>query len=215
MNLPNIYELNRKHYTMKADHCFNGVGFLDIYERYLGQNRESVKSVLEIGVKEGQSLRLWREYFPNAEIRGIDITPKYQDKGHDRITVYRGSQEDPTLLNSVSKDAHGEFDVIIDDGSHINELTIKTFNHLWPRVKSKGFYFIEDLRCCYVEPLEQEMMKGGWPGLSENKENKVQLINRREDMDKFFLEIIKNMDYLKKDVMHLDFWPMMAILQKV
>lgn len=213
MSLPNIYELNQKYYTNKADHCFCGVGFLDIYDKYLGQNRENVRSVLEIGVKEGQSLKLWSEYFPNAKIRGIDITPKYNGDGN-RISVYKGSQEDPILLNQVIKDADGIFDVIIDDGSHINELTIKTFNYIWPHLKSKGLYFIEDLRCCYVEPLEQEMKDGGWPGLNENKQNNVNLVNRREDMDKFFLEIIKNMDYLKKDVMHLDFWPMIAVLQK-
>lgn len=215
MSLPNIFELNQKNYSTKADHRFHGVGFLDIYEKYLGTSREEVKSVLEIGVKEGNSLRTWREYFPNAQIRGVDITPKYEDKGHDRITVYQGSQEDKKVLDQIILDAKGEFDVIIDDGSHINSLTIKSFNYLWPHVKSKGYYFIEDLRCSYVNELEEEMKRGGWPGLNENKTNSVELVNRREDMQAFFWDLIKNMDYLNGNVSHLDFWPMIAVLQKI
>ncbi|WP_158944583.1 bifunctional 2-polyprenyl-6-hydroxyphenol methylase/3-demethylubiquinol 3-O-methyltransferase UbiG [Granulicella sp. S190] len=124
------------------------------YQRYFSEWRLQPLRVLEIGVggyentNEGAwSLRMWKRFFPNAQIVGIDL----YDKSHlseDRITVLQADQTDEKRLAEISKQ-FGPFDIIIDDGSHLNEHVIKTFGILFPLLKNPGFYAVEDLQTAY------------------------------------------------------------------
>lgn len=67
-----LQEIGKYHQTDKYIHSFAGFSYLDIYARYLSQLRDKELSVLEIGVKDGASLRMWRSYFSNARIYGVD-----------------------------------------------------------------------------------------------------------------------------------------------
>lgn len=127
------------------------------YQRYFAPWRRLRLKILEIGVggydnvSEGaRSLRMWKSFFPKAQVIGIDL----YDKSHlseSRIDVLQCDQTDARRLSEIS--AHyGGFDIIIDDGSHLNEHVIETFNVLFPLLKSPGFYCIEDIQTAY------------WPG---------------------------------------------------
>ena len=112
--------------------------------------------LLEIGVggydnpnSGGNSLRMWRKYFPFGKIYGIDIYDKFNLQGN-RIKIFMGSQADEDFLNTIT-DEIGELDIIIDDGSHINEHVITTFNILFPKLKDGGIYVIEDTQTSYWE----------------------------------------------------------------
>jgi hypothetical protein len=67
-----------------------------------------------------------------------------------RIKIFKGSQVDIDFLENVCKQA-GVFDLIIDDGSHINEHVIKSFEFLFPKLKKGGIYVIEDTQTSYWE----------------------------------------------------------------
>ena len=67
----NLVEIGKKYPSSK-----NISGFIQLYEKYFLPFRESKINILEIGVDNGDSLRIWREYFPNANICGIDIDKK-------------------------------------------------------------------------------------------------------------------------------------------
>lgn len=124
--------------------------YCEKYEKYLQFNRLEPITLLEIGVLNGESLATWREYYPNATIIGIDINPdckKYEDV-ENRVSVEIGSQDDPDFLKSVAE-KWGPFDMILDDGSHINRHVITSFNHLIDYVKSEGVYIIEDTCTAY------------------------------------------------------------------
>ena len=90
---------------------------------------------------------MWRTYFPNSQIFGIDITDKSQ---HDekRIKTFRGSQDDESFLAKVV-DQTGPLDIVIDDGSHQCSHVIKTFEFLFPRMSESGYYVIEDTQSSY------------------------------------------------------------------
>ncbi|MFE0511426.1 hypothetical protein, partial [Streptomyces sp. NPDC058964] len=95
----------------------------------------------------GASLRMWKQFFPKAQIFGMDI----QDKSfvdEDRITTFIGDQSDPSSLNAVA-DKIGELDVIIDDGSHRSPHVLTTFATLFPRLKDGGIYAVEDTQSSY------------------------------------------------------------------
>jgi len=95
------------------------------------------------------SLRMWEKYFPFGKIYSIDIYEKslLQEK---RIKIFKGSQVDVDFLKQVI-DEIGQIDIIIDDGSHINDHVIKTFEILFPKLKDGGIYVIEDTQTSYWE----------------------------------------------------------------
>jgi SAM-dependent methyltransferase len=120
--------------------------YLRHYEEHFGALREQPVRLLELGIKRGGSLFLWRDYFPNGLIVGLDIDPAAVDDPSGRIRTYQGPQEDTALLDRVAREsAPGGFDIIIDDCSHVGALAAASFRHLFDRhLKPGGFYVIED-----------------------------------------------------------------------
>jgi demethylmacrocin O-methyltransferase len=115
-----------------------------MYEHYLSPHREDIESVLEIGILEGRSLRAWRDYFPNAEVYGMDINPQSLFT-EDRIQCTLGDQGDQHSLVSVAR-KYGPFDFICDDGSHVFHHQLVSLLTLWEYVNFGGFYIIEDIQ---------------------------------------------------------------------
>lgn len=150
-----LRELGFKHKTDKATH-----GYLDLYEDYLNK-LDKVKNVLEIGVRTGASLRMWAEFFPDARIDGIDINPDCKRHETDRIKIHIGDQTDAALY----EDLNDVYDLIVDDGSHVNAWTAATFNQLWSRLRENGIYILEDMQCSYQD-LEQINVREKWSGMS-------------------------------------------------
>ena len=126
------------------------------YERHFQPYRKRPITLLEIGIGGyedprvgGGSLRMWRSYFPKALIAGIDI---YDKKLHEerRIRTFQGSQVDPGFLDDVLE-AVGTPDIIIDDGSHLNEHVLGSFKLLFPKLAEGGLYVIEDTHTAYLD----------------------------------------------------------------
>jgi hypothetical protein len=126
------------------------------YMTHLKRFRLKKINLLEIGVggyenplNGGNSLRMWKKYFPFGRIFSLDIYDKSPHQ-ENRIKIFKGSQVDKEFLNEVS-DYIGGIDIIIDDGSHINEHVIETFNVLFPKLTDGGIYIIEDSQTSYWE----------------------------------------------------------------
>lgn len=128
------------------------------YEKYLPFNRYNKLNILEIGVLDGKSLKTWKEYFYRSNILGIDITPECKQYEEERISVEVGSQADGNFLSRVWQQ-YGPFDMILDDGSHMNSHVIFSFQHLWDHVKSGGVYIIEDCGTAYWDDYEGGYLK--------------------------------------------------------
>lgn len=124
------------------------------YQTHFKSRRRKKMVVFEIGVggyqdpkAGGGSLRMWRRYFPNAQIVGLD----YYDKSphaETRIRIYQGDQSDEALLKRIVSEV-GRPDIIIDDGSHVNAHVIKSFEVLFPLLADDGIYAIEDTQTAY------------------------------------------------------------------
>jgi len=129
------------------------------YEKWLPFERLEPIKILEIGVLNGESICMWKSFYPNSIYVGIDIDDKC--KKHENITnntfIEIGSQDNVNFLEYVSK-KYGPFDFILDDGSHIQKHMIFSFNHLFPYLKSEGVYVIEDSVTSYWE----EVYEGGF-----------------------------------------------------
>ena len=121
-------------------------GYMSVYERLFQPLVGQPVALLELGIFKGESLRLWRDYFPRGTIVGLDIKPIEMDDPGGRIHVYRGPQEDTALLSRIAHEhAAAGFDIIIDDASHLAWPTRIAFWHLFEHhLKPGGIYVIED-----------------------------------------------------------------------
>lgn len=140
-----LIELAKKYGTDKLEH-----GYIPFYEQHLPKNP---KRILEIGVKEGKSIAMWRDYFPDTEIWGLDLFDEHSEPmgrfiNDDQVTFVKGNQCDCRILEQLRK---YDFDVIIDDGSHNARDQMMTFFGLF----SGKHYFIEDLHCNHDEFFSQ------------------------------------------------------------
>lgn len=118
--------------------------YLRHYEIYLNAQRTPVKTLLEVGVYDGSSLRMWQEFLPDATIIGLDIDPRCLAFANGKTKVEMVDQSDVQQLSRMAA-AHGPFDAVIDDGSHIWSHQILTFETLFPHVVPGGLYVIEDM----------------------------------------------------------------------
>lgn len=119
-------------------HCY-----LDNYEKYFDSWRDREFTMLEIGVGNGSSIAMWREYFTNAKVYGIDINKDCAAEG-----VFIGDQTDKEFLDKVLA-AIGEIDILVDDGAHYSPSTIQSFEYLFPKIETGGWYVVEDTACFY------------------------------------------------------------------
>jgi hypothetical protein len=109
----------------------------------------------------GASLKGCYEHFPNAAIFGYDIVDAHQFD-NDRILTFVGDQSDPADLTRFVKFSGGEFDIIIDDGSHKDMHQQASLAFLLPHLKPGGQYIIEDR---HVSPGTLGVLQGMQPGL--------------------------------------------------
>lgn len=130
--------------------------YLSEYDRLFSCAREKPISLLEIGIQNGGSLKIWGDYFPKAtHILGCDINPlcknlEYEDS---RIRVFVGDANDPLVYKKLIQ-VENKFDFIIDDGSHTSSDIIKTFSLYFNNLNKDGIFIIEDLHCSYLDSFE-------------------------------------------------------------
>lgn len=108
---------------------------------------ERVKHVFEIGINHGCSLRMWRDFFPNAIIDGIDTNAECLRDYGERIRTCAADQFNGYSLDrALTMFGDPLYDLIVDDGSHESEHQVFSARYLKPTVAPGGFYVIEDMR---------------------------------------------------------------------
>jgi hypothetical protein len=142
-NMDRLTELGLKYNTDKA----TGHGFTEFYYPYL--EKYINPSILEIGIYDGASLKMWEEFYGNPSIIGVDILDKKQyDSQYTRTVI--ADQKNPKDILEKCTALIPEYDIIIDDGSHMIDHQISSFATLFPCLKSKGVYIIEDLHTSFL-----------------------------------------------------------------
>ena len=151
-----IWSHPRKLKSDKWEHYF------DIYDHCLSRFYDKKISFLEIGIQNGGSIEVAQKLFdPKSSLSGLDIDPRCSDISNilKDVKIYIGSQVDEQLLNKIATDHNKNFDVIIDDGSHIQSHMIFTFTRMFQFINDGGIYLIEDTHTNY-SPSHQESFFG-------------------------------------------------------
>ena len=218
-----LQEIDWMFNTDKASLCHDYMGK---YERYLPFERNTEICILEIGVLDGESLRMWRYWFPNAVLIGLDSNPKcnqYCDAWNETY-IYISDQTNAGMLEQIAGD--WELNLIIDDGSHINEHQIKTFEALFPLMAAGGMYVIEDTHTSYWSEYGGGVGKPGtcveyFKDLIDevNFYGKLLTIpeargNTHYRRDDWMLKEFADKNWISKDILSINFMNSLIFIQK-
>lgn len=121
-------------------------GYHRFYDTFLSGLRNNNPRVLEIGVEDAKSIKLWQQYFVNPELTVIDILDKPVPK---EVRFIRCDQSSTTELTALAQQFGSPFDLIIDDGSHVPDHQLLTLRILWDSLAPSGIYIIEDIETSY------------------------------------------------------------------
>ncbi len=142
-DLQKYFENNQGRLIHKWMHYF------EIYDRHLSRFKNQEVYILEIGVSQGGSLQMWKNYFgEKAVIYGVDVNQRCKQFEEDQIKIFIGDQANRNFLRSL-KDKCPRIDILIDDGGHLMAQQINTFEELFPHLSEDGVYICEDLHTSY------------------------------------------------------------------
>ena len=209
-----------KESSYPSDKFIKDLEVYDLYFSYFKTQKESI-NILEIGVKKGGSLYAWKKYFGDQanNIVGIDINPsckKMQDSSQN-IFIDIGDQGDSQFLHSVNE-KYGPFDIIIDDGSHIQKHHQSSLSTLFPLMPENSLYCIEDLHTCYFE-----ILGGDSKGVHSDKttlhflSDKINQLNFRAQVDgrcKGSSLSLKDSGFWEENLYSICFYESLAVLNK-
>lgn len=175
--------------------------YLTRYEPLFSPLRQLSIHLLEIGVDRGSSMRVWRDYFENGEIVGLDNNPEAckHDLGPS-VKLIHGDATSMELWGYLKSKAV-EFDVVVDDGGHFSHQISSAFRGAWPLLKRGGLYIIEDTHAQYAN--EDGESSPLWPWLMSqvhwvNEHGKGQCGRAMPDADTAWIQISKSLVIIKK-----------------
>ena len=143
-SIQNLF-LKSKDFSIKLEKYF------DVYEEYFSTFKGKNITFVEIGVFNGGSLKIWKDYFgPKSRIIGIDINPECKKFANDGIEIHIGNQSDPLFWENFFKEV-GNVDIILDDGGHTNLDQIITTVKCVDKINDGGILMVEDTHTSYID----------------------------------------------------------------
>lgn len=144
LKLFQIYK-NLKRESLKCDTYFQV--YEEMFNKYVGKKITFV----EVGVLQGGSLFMWREYFgKNARIIGIDLHPNAKELEKHGFEIYIGSQSDKNFWRNFYTKV-GKIDILLDDGGHVNDQQIVTLSESVNNINDDGIIMTEDVHTSYFK----------------------------------------------------------------
>ena len=170
----NSLDILSKNYGLDKSISTGCHNYIPGYTKLFQNIRYDVKNLLEIGIgslengqmgginglvathygySSGNSLKCWSDYFPYANIYGIDIYA-HPELNNNKIRTYVADQNNEEDLKNVIDNINNDLDIIIDDGSHQGEHQVFSFMYLHKYLSSNGIYVIEDIQPYNIEKFK-------------------------------------------------------------
>jgi len=144
LKLFQIYK-NLKRVSLKCDTYFQV--YEELFSKYVGKKITFV----EVGVLQGGSLFMWREYLgKDARIIGIDLHPNAKELEKHGFEIYIGSQSDKNFWKNFYSKV-GKIDILLDDGGHVNDQQIITLSESLHNMNDDGIILTEDVHTSYFK----------------------------------------------------------------
>ena len=137
--------------------------YLPLYEKLLTSKKETAKRILEVGIWRGGSIKLWKDFFTNAVVHGVDIidinTVWSEIKNNRGIVLHTSTNAyDSDFVTTNFLNQNIKFDFLLDDGPHTLE-SMKQFIRLYSQVMADdGILIIEDVQAWeWIDVLKNEV----------------------------------------------------------
>lgn len=157
-----LCEIGKKYDTDKSSqrsgrtdhrHCHPYTIFYDTLFR---SQKNTLLDIAETGVLEGSSLRMWKDYFPQANIVGFDNNNDFLNRYRDlydmeRITLFSMDVHSQESISNAFRKVGKQYDIIIEDTTHQFQDQIRVINEAYKYLKSGGVLIIEDIYRSYKE----------------------------------------------------------------
>lgn len=121
--------------------------YTDFYDSLFYNNKSNIRYMIELGILEGRSIQMWKDYFYNATIYGYDYDLK-NNKFPPRNGIhldYMDLANISSIESCLSKFTEKSIDIIIDDASHVSTHQRNALQICWKYLKNGGIYIIEDI----------------------------------------------------------------------
>jgi len=145
-------------YYILFNHCKDYIK--NFFELGIGTTDESISSNMTKNGIPGASLKMWKEYFKNANIYGADIDSRvlFND---ERIKTFYVDELEKDSIASMWKKIPEDMDVILDDGLHNAEANILFFENSFFKLKDGGIYIIEDIYPTEIYKISNYLQENG------------------------------------------------------
>ena len=180
--------------------------YFPIYEQWFSPYRGKDIVFVEIGVQNGGSAQMWKNYFgKDAKIVGVDINPNCKQLEEEQISIEIGSQDNPKFW-AAFKEKYPRVDILLDDGGHTMNQQIVTFREMFPHIKDGGLYMCEDCHASY-----QEKYGGGLKNPASFIEFAKNLI---DELNAFWTGTALKPNYNTKNMGGIHFYDSVVIVEK-
>ncbi len=123
--------------------------YFDSYDHFFKKYKNQIITFVEIGVLNGGSLFMWRDYFgEKARIIGVDLNPEAKKWEKEGFEIFIGSQSDENFWKNFIGEV-GNIDIVLDDGGHTYSQQIISADFLIPHIKDGGLIVVEDTHTSY------------------------------------------------------------------
>lgn len=179
-----LCELGYKYHTDKCPQIKHA--YTPYYFKLFNSRRKEIKKVLEVGIgyydtmrhiskyKVGASLKMWKEFFPNAQIYGADIAPEAMMEAK-RIKTFLMDERKEEDIKNLIKEIGSDIDIVIDDAWHEQKEQAFLAKTMLPLLDSGVTYIIEDVGRLYHLKEELKDYNCEWPHLPERRHKKGRL----------------------------------------
>ena len=155
--------------------------YFDIYERHFERFKGKSPVMLEIGVKGGGSLAMWKAYLGDeAKVVGLDIDADCKKHEADGIEIFIGGQQDDHVIKTIIE-KYPIIDIVLDDGSHKSPHMIATFLNMYDHVQPYGVYMVEDTHANYWPDWGGGLKKPGtFIEFTKDRMDEINAVHSRE-----------------------------------
>ena len=130
-------------FSKKNNKLIKGHKYAVYYEMFIKKIKKKKLNILELGSFKGNATASFFFYFKNSFIYSVDLYPDLFIYKSKRIKNFKVDNSSEKELLSLSKKK--KYDLIIEDAGHYLKDQIVTLFTLFPKLKKKGIYVVEEL----------------------------------------------------------------------
>ena len=194
----------KKSFKSSPKYSIKWSNYFEIYENLFKRFKNKKITLVEVGVGNGGSLFMWRNYFgKKAKIIGVELNPEAKKLEKNGFKIFIGDQSTPNFWKSFYKKI-GKIDILIDDGGHTNLQQITTLMESINYINHDGMIVVEDTHTSFMKNKGfKNPSKFSFINFTSSI---VETLHRRNPMIK------KKLNYLSKIVNSVEYFDSITVI---